>query len=191
MKYSKKVNAVGKFAIIAVLILTLTCLSGCGSSKATDALESTFLAIQNQDEQEINKYLSAVMFEPELYSVSNVAFAAVYFSDFSYEIIDAETNKDGTVTVNVKVTTKSISEMLKALEEALSAALDSESYSVTGNSADEHLISIFESRDWVTHENNFGIVMQKDGSGNWQPEDKALFGAMLLDGYDPRQVLAG
>ena len=178
-----------KIAIIIVLALVLTCLSGCsGNAKATDAIDSVLVAIQDQDEQEIKNYLSAVRFDSEEYSVSEKAFAAVYFSDFSYEIIGSEKNKSGTVTVDVKITTKSMKDMLSALEEARNIALESGSFTAGSPSADAELIDIFESRNWDTHENIFNIEMEKNESGDWQPADKALLGAMLLDGYDPRQV---
>ena len=105
----KNTGRVFKFTILTLLVIALVCLSGCsGKTNAADALETTLSAIQNQDEQVINTYLSAVKFDPELLSVSKTAFTALYFSDFSYKIIDTETNKDGTVTVNAIITTEII-----------------------------------------------------------------------------------
>ena len=177
-------------AIAAIIVFALLIQGGCGgkANAAQESLETVLTSLQNQDVQEAEIYLSAVGFDSELYSVSHEAFAAVYFSDFAFQILDTNTNKDGTVSLDVMIATKNMAEVLRAMEDALDAAFDSGRFPDEVKSTDAWFIEIYESRSFETREKTFTIVMKKDDAGSWEIEDKAMFGSILLDGYDPRQI---
>lgn len=181
---------------MALMLLATTGLYGCSSKTqaATESLESTLQSVQNQDADVIGKYLTAVWFDPTLYSVSNETFTQVYFDDFSYEIEKAEENTNGSVTATVKLHSYNMAQVLDdlyaATEEAY-ADIDADSEQSTElQDADPFFLEYADAHTWDTTEGSYEIVMIQDDEGAWHIESPATFGAILLNGYDPRQLMS-
>ena len=179
--------------MITILAFLFLNLSSCnnGLRDAEESLGLTLAALQNQDNKEASTYLAAVGFDSMMYLVSSEVFSDIYFTGFSYQIMNGEKSNDSTVTITVKMTTNNMAEVLSSLQEAMEAAFVLESthtHTHTQPIADTYFIEGHKTHSWEIHENAYPIMMQKDAAGSWQIADKALFGAILLDGYDPRQI---
>ena len=178
--------------IVTFALIALCSLTACDGKThaAQKSLEETLVALQNQNVAVAGDFLDAVYFDPTLFSVGMDTFVAAYFSEFTYEIKSSSVNSDGSATIEVSLTSKNMAEVLDDLRSATETAAISANGALTSQSADEAFIGIYSLHSWEIHENTFTILMAQDDEGVWNIVDKGAFGAILLDGYDPRQIMS-
>lgn len=133
--------------------------------------------ICQKDDALIMQYLDAAFFDAELYGVDETAFVDAFFEGFSCEVLDVRDLTDGSVEVEVLLTTYSGEEALGLLSDA-----------VRSSEEPPDLSSLLVNLVPLEQEEPYLLRFVQADDGAWEMEDQAAFGAALLGGYDPRQM---
>ena len=181
----------GRALLLGVALLAVLGLGGCGADTAAakDSLGTSLTALQERDVQEAQKYFQAVWFDPEDYGVSVETFTDLYFEDFAYSLGKATVNNDGSVDVEATVSTRDMATVLKDLQGASDAVFAaSGGAAIRVGDADQYFYDSYKKSPWGSEDTTFTVTMEQDDDGTWDVRDKGLLGAVLLHGYDPRQL---
>lgn len=176
--------------LLAIALAMPFSLAGCSddAANAQSSLEDTLAAVQRCDEDTLDDLFDVVWFYPQDYGVSAVCFAEAYFGDLTYSVDDVQVKGDGAAVVDLTVSAYRMSDVLATMEAArdeVSAAgtdFSSEGY------ADVAFATLAEDAQWGGDELSVSIDLEQADGGSWVVSDEATFAAVLLDGYDPRQV---
>lgn len=184
---------------VALCALALACALLCAACSGTDeALDAPTaqpepseeaLAVREdaralvdricqKDEALISQYLDAVFFDVELYGVDEAAFVDAFFEGFSCDVLDVRDLADGSVEVEVLLTTYNGQEALGLLVDAYRSA----------DGVPDDLASLWADLMPYEQEEPYLLRFVQADDGSWEMEDEAAFGAALLGGYDPRQM---
>ena len=172
----------------ALLSTTLLFAGGCAEGEsaseraAREAAGEILSRIDEGDVETITAYLEAAWFDLSAYDVSEDDFVEVFFAPFSYELGSARDMSDGSVEVELWVTTYDGEQFENALGDAQRDAYDADATldlsSVAAN------VALVESSE----DNPYLLYLVEGEDGSWVVESEGSFGALLLGGYDPRQL---
>lgn len=176
--------------LLAVVLAMPFSLVGCSgdAENVQSSLEDTLAAVQQCDRDTLDDLFDAVWFYPQDYGVSAVCFAEAYFEDLTYSVDDVQVKGDGAAAVDLTVSAYRMSDVLATMEaardesSAAGADFSSEGY------ADVAFATMAEEAQWGGDELSVSVDLEQADDGSWAISDEATFAAVLLDGYDPRQV---
>lgn len=154
-----------------------------GATAAQAALVAILDKVAACDNATVQPYLEAASFDPAVAALTYEEFTQGFFDGFTYEVDSAHDIGDGSVEVDVYLSTRDAAEALDELGE-LYQTLASEGR--TGDMASE------ASRAWgrtrvIEATEPTAVYMVQADDGTWQVKDSVQFGCTLLGGYDVRQ----
>lgn len=156
-------------------------------SQATEWLDGSFEALSTDGGETAKLWLSMVSFDPMDFGISWKAFSQVYYDGFSWEVVDAQGDGQGRVTVDVKLHVKQMASGIKVMRQAMDDAAAQGADISSSGYADDAFRNAAADFDWPQDELTVPVTCTLS-DGVWLVENNDVLAAALLDGYDPRQA---
>ena len=164
--------------------------TGASEQEAASSVREFLSAFAQKDAAAIKDCLSAVGFDPNDYGITWTCFAQTYYQDLSFSVDRVEEGKNDqggigvTFTAQVPVMTKVVELMYQTNKACVKAGADA---SKRGH-ANAAWKKAWKKAQVGTNTLSATLYVIKVEDGSWEFQDKTLFAALLMDGYDPRQI---
>lgn len=158
--------------------------------EAAQSVRDSLAAVAEKDAATLKGYLCAVGFDPNDYGVTWTCFAQTYYQDFSFSVdrVEEGTNAQGGVGVSFTVTVPVMTKVVDLLYETNKASVEAGANASESGHANKAWKKAWASAKVETNTLGGTLYVLQAADGTWEFQDKALFAALLMDGYDPRQV---
>ncbi|MDO4502930.1 MAG: hypothetical protein Q4D06_07075 [Coriobacteriia bacterium] len=158
--------------------------------EAAQSVRGSLAGFAEKDPKVLKACLSEVGFDPNDYGISWGCFAQTYYRDFRFSVDSVDPERDGrggigvTFTIEVPVMTK----VVKLMYDTNKAAVESGADARKKGHSDKAWRKAWKKAKVGTDKLSGTLYVLQGKNGSWELEDKAAFAALLMDGYDPRQV---
>lgn len=190
---ARRVRALRAIAVCLFAGMVLA-LAGCAqespSDQAKSFVEDSLSAISSGDYGTAGELLSASGFDSDDYGISAETFDKCYFAGFTYSVNSVSAQSDTQATVNITVSAHPMNAVVDTMESARKAAVRAGAKTAKAGYADNAFAKKAEKQaaQWKTEQLTADVELTRGDDGTWSFAEPGTLGAVLLDGYDMRQI---
>ncbi|MGI6590164.1 MAG: hypothetical protein ACOX1O_00905 [Eggerthellaceae bacterium] len=169
-------------------------LAGCSQSSVSDQaksfMEDTLASLSAGDFETADELVAASGFDSNDYGITAAAFDGQYFSGFTYTVNDVSVQSDTQATVNITVSAHPMDAVIETMESARDAAQRAGAKTTRNGYADKAFAkrAAKQAGKWKTDQLTADVELTRSADGTWSFAEPGTLGAVLLDGYDLRQM---